>query len=409
MNTSTLGTPTSALRDSLLAEGIRQASLQSLELPAGRPSPSLGRQGDVFVASPGGFNPPAEATLRSVDPGTGQERWRVGLGSVQAATPRPSADGQTVWVSSESALSAFSAATGEREGRWEQGTGDCLHPIPLSGNRAVVANWKSGRLAVLESGRPQPLWEAEVGRTFGVPAVGAGHIYASVYVGFQEAWMQGGAPAVPSGPQPQGAVQALDAATGQPLWRYESESPVTVSPVVGPDGGVYVAQEMNALVALDPATGQQRWQAPTAGRPAGAAVSPDGAQVYVADSTGALQALDSRTGEPLWKLLAQDSIQQPPAVGTEGTLCALTQDGQALLVDARRGVFTGQVQLPEEPVAPPVPAEEGSFLVWSGSGRIDRVAVADSRTGATSPSPQSGGIQVDQDRVRIGGVTLGRR
>ncbi len=215
------------LRSSLFASRQpRQVRLVPTPVPAGLPAPVPGRQGDIYIANPGESDPQVDSTVRAVDLKTGQKRWTAALKDGLVVAPVPSKDGQTVWASGEAVVSAFSASTGDCQGTWAPGTGDCLRPVPLEGNRAVLGNWNGNRLVALGPGCPQPLWEAEVGPTYGVPAVGAGQVFASVYNGGQ----------IDAG----GVIQALNAHTGQSIWRYESKYPIRESPAVGPDGAVYV-------------------------------------------------------------------------------------------------------------------------------------------------------------------------
>jgi len=390
---------TARLRGSLFTspEDRRVRPLPS-PLPQGSISPALGPEGDVFIATQGQYSPPMDSTVRAVDPLTGQERWKSVLKADVVVAPVPSADGQTVWASGEAVIGAFSAATGEPQGTWGPGTRDCLRPVPLEGNRVVLANWRGNRLAALEPGQTRPVWESEVGPTYGTPAAGAGRVYASVYNGWQA--------------DAGGVIQALDARTGEPLWRYESQSPIHTSPAVGPDGAVYVTRDQGGLVVLDPHTGEERWQAPTHGRPAAPpAFSRTGAEVYLADTSGNVQALDTDTGAPIWKAQASGSIDHSPGVGPQGTLCILSQDGRATVLEAERGRVAAEVDLEGLPGAAPIPLDDGSFLVWNLAGRTQRVVLPQEEKsgGSEAKAGETHPIQVHDDRVSIGGVTLPRR
>jgi outer membrane protein assembly factor BamB len=123
-----------------------------------------------------------------------------------------------------------------------------------------------------------------------------------------------------------GAVAALDATTGDVLWRFGTDGPVLTSPVV--DGSaVYVGDAAGTLYAMDAVTGAERWRLALDGQ-AGDAVlvngvlyiattttgrdgpwpvvtAADGA-VYVVSTpnselpTTALYAVDVETGRPRW-------------------------------------------------------------------------------------------------------------
>jgi outer membrane protein assembly factor BamB len=63
-----------------------------------------------------------------------------------------------------------------------------------------------------------------------------------------------------------GAVTALDAATGRAIWSVTTESPIEALPSVAA-GIVYVAGNGGPVSALDGATGALRWKVPIQGVP----------------------------------------------------------------------------------------------------------------------------------------------
>ena len=105
-------------------------------------------------------------------------------------------------------------------------------------------------------------------------------------------------------------VYALDAATGEERWRFESGrwSSASAAPVVK-DGVVYVGEEAGGggrgefyLYALDAATGEERWRFQ-----AGGSVTPPavvGGTVYVGSGDNYVYALDGATGKWLWRFKA---------------------------------------------------------------------------------------------------------
>ena len=92
------------------------------------------------------------------------------------------------------------------------------------------------------------LWSASVGKgeeKLGIaqrPAIADGHVYAAAV---------------------EGGVSAFDLRSGQSLWRYASELPLTGGPGAG-DGLVVVGSMEGDVIALDAATGAEKWKAKVA-------------------------------------------------------------------------------------------------------------------------------------------------
>jgi hypothetical protein len=95
-----------------------------------------------------------------------------------------------------------------------------------------------------------------------------------------------------------GSVNALDALSGQPLWRFETGTPFLQSPAFV--RGVLVAADADGTVfGLNPADGTLRWSfAATRGGFAASPCAPYA--VYIGSRAGTFYALDPRTGELQW-------------------------------------------------------------------------------------------------------------
>ena len=127
------------------------------------------------------------------------------------------------------------------------------------------------------------LWSASVGKgeeKLGVaqrPAIVDGHVYAAAV---------------------EGGVSAFDLRSGQSLWRYASELPLTGGPGAG-DGLVVVGSLEGDVIALDAATGTEKWKSKVANE---VLVAPavGGGMVFVHSNDGRVTALDAATGERRW-------------------------------------------------------------------------------------------------------------
>ena len=127
------------------------------------------------------------------------------------------------------------------------------------------------------------LWSASVGKgeeKLGIaqrPAIADGHVYAAAV---------------------EGGVSAFDLRSGQSLWRYASELPLTGGPGAG-DGLVVVGSMEGDVIALDAATGAEKWKAKVANE---VLVAPaiGGGMVFVHSNDGRVTAFDAATGERRW-------------------------------------------------------------------------------------------------------------
>jgi len=139
-----------------------------------------------------------------------------------------------------------------------------------------------------------------------------------------------------------GTVLALDAHTGQDVWRTAVGKPLVAG--VGSDGvTTAVVTKSNELVGL--VDGKQAWSKPLT---AGAYTAPlvAGARVFVVTADRTLSAFDARTGQPLWSqqrtgeplVLRQPGVLQSHGntllAGMTGRLVAFNPDNGAVLWEA---------------------------------------------------------------------------
>lgn len=127
------------------------------------------------------------------------------------------------------------------------------------------------------------LWGASLGKGeehLGVaqrPAIADGRVYATAV---------------------EGGVSAFDLRSGQSVWRYASELPLTGGPGAG-EGLVVVGSLEGDVIALDAATGAEKWKSKVANE---VLVAPavGGGMVFVHSNDGRVTALDAGTGERRW-------------------------------------------------------------------------------------------------------------
>ncbi|MFJ9448232.1 PQQ-binding-like beta-propeller repeat protein [Kitasatospora sp. NPDC101235] len=177
----------------------------------------------------------------------------------------------------------------------------------------------------------------------------------------------------------EGAVYAVDAATGEQKWRFDAKGPVPKAPAV--DAGMVYVAGGGRMYALDAATGKPKWDFAT--RPAnntqpGLAPAADDGTVYIADPEGVLHALDGTTGTNKWDF------------GTNGGGDVAVIDGMVYVsAGGKGGVMALDVSTHtylwriEDPAAvlPPTPGPGGKIYISSRDkiyvkerGHIDETA-----------------------------------
>lgn len=143
----------------------------------------------------------------------------------------------------------------------------------------------------------KPLWSVKVGKgekNLGIgqhPVIVDGKVYAAAV---------------------DGGVTAIDLATGQTLWHYDSKSRLSGGPGAG--GGLVVVGGLKGeVIALDAADGHQKWTA-RVGNEVLAAPAIAGGMVFVHSNDGRVTAFDAASGERRWFYSAD-----MPALTVRGT------------------------------------------------------------------------------------------
>ena len=234
---------------------------------------------------------------------------------------------------------------------------------------------------------PEQLWERAVGAGFSNPVVSNGRLILFHRQGGSE------------------VVEALEAETGKPAWKYESptsyrddfgfdEGP-RASPVVA-GGQVYVFGAQGVLTCLRFATGKKIWSVDTHREFGvrkgyfGAAGTPlvEGSRVFlnVGGSEGAgIVALDRDTGRLLWKATDHEAGYASPVAATLGEkrqILFFTREGFLAVEPSKGAIFFEKRWRSRSQAtvnaATPIVAGERVFLSASyGTGAIALEAQAD--------------------------------
>jgi outer membrane protein assembly factor BamB len=111
-----------------------------------------------------------------------------------------------------------------------------------------------------------------------------------------------------------GGMYAFDAATGEPLWRFDTDGEIRSQPVMAEgDETVYFGSADGSLYAVT-TDGELGWRFDTGGPIYGSA-SVDGDTIVCATNSGEVLALDRRTGTPVWRSgFPEYAIETAPCV-----------------------------------------------------------------------------------------------
>jgi outer membrane protein assembly factor BamB len=112
-----------------------------------------------------------------------------------------------------------------------------------------------------------------------------------------------------------GNLYAVDSKTGQKKWKFNTGKWIDGSPAVA-NNLVYFGSDDDYLYAVDAKTGKEKWKLKTDSGTIGISSSPaiDNNIVYLGSGSGYLIAADMTTGQEIWKFKAGNVIMSSPAV-----------------------------------------------------------------------------------------------
>jgi outer membrane protein assembly factor BamB len=260
-------------------------------------------------------------------------RWQTTLAvpnpRSNAETTSPVVAGGSVYIAVAHDVVALDATTGAI--RWRFTTQDGTeNSTPAVAGGVVFAGSFDGHVYALDAATGQEIWRTEVGPMFVALTVADGTVYAG---------------------SADHNLYALDAATGSVRWIAPTPWHFRGAPAVA-DGSVYVCTEDGDFYAFDAATGAERWHRQIGQLVFAAPVVAAGV-VYAIDAFGdTLYALDEVTGQERWhfdggNLLAESS---PLVVGD--TVYLINGDVDLFAIDAETGTERWRMLVPKDATAP---------------------------------------------------------
>jgi outer membrane protein assembly factor BamB len=342
---------------------------------------------------PGGTadNSPPQSTGSAVL----ERAWRVDLGQgsnnrVAIAAPPVIADGRLYFLDADHRLHARSASDGQRIWSERLRPDDSRDRVARGGGVAagggrIYVTTGFGFVAALDAESGNEIWRAEANAPFqSAPTFSGDRVYAVTN---------------------DSELIALDAATGSVAWTFQAiaePARILSAPSVAVDGETVVAPFASGeLVALLGANGRRLWADSLsrtgrvtslsaindiAGRPV-----IDAGAVYAASHSGVLAAIDLRTGQRIWA--RSFASTQTPWVAGE-VLYAVSVDGQLAAFDRGTGNVYWLAQLRRYRDL----EERRGRVTWAGPIMVGgRLVLANSEGEVVAVSPANGQVLATAD------------
>jgi eukaryotic-like serine/threonine-protein kinase len=323
----------------------------------------------VFVGS-------GDGKLYALDRSTGEVTWSFNAGGSVDASP---AVAQGLVVAATLAGRIFAVDEGSGRLRWSLQTGPALpaNTSPAGGwdlwasspvivGSAIIIGGPDGGVYSLDLATGRQRWRAQInGRVRATPAVHNGFVVVGSWGG---------------------RIYALDLRTGSERWVHRTEGDTLDSKKFGfdrravqssaaiADGSVYVGSRDGAVYALDLATGKRRWRVSHRGSWVIGSPTVHASKVFAGSSDGHfIHALDPRTGQEIWNLpTGANVLASPLAVGNSLIIATARTDaaaGDLLALDPAAGTVRWRLPLDEASNSSPA-AANGELYLGTEAGTV---------------------------------------
>jgi len=292
----------------------------------------------------------------------GGELWTFEVGD---SVSTPTVVDRTVYVGSEDG-SIYAISTEEGTQEWRTEIGEFV--APLSGPPVpITSSTVAGE--VVYTAQQTPTEEGFVGSVHALDATSG-----------EEVWKYGtrhltritSSPTVAGGTVYIGGVSssggsnflyALDASTGEEEWMYETEDDISSSPTVVNDI-VYINEGSSTVHAISAPTGEEEWTLTLENRtPTISSPTVSDGMVYVGFESG-VQSIDASDGTEEWFFETDDTVPSSPTVA-DGTVYVGSWDRNVYAVDASTGEQEWTYRARDEIASSPTVAD-GSVYVGGG-------------------------------------------
>ena len=275
----------------------------------------------------------------------GSVKWAFKAGGAIVTSPAV-ADGVVYIAAMDGHLYAIDQETGKEKWNFKSSMPIASSPAVVGGALYFVSSAGSLVSLDLKTGQPKWVYSIEYERKFEAKNL---HGYPPAAQTMPDVWdMFTSSPAVANGKvyfgSGDGNVYAVDAQTGQLLWKFPTKDVVHSSPAVV-NNTVYIGSWDSYLYALDGDTGQEKWsfksgEDSTAHNQVGFQSSPavvDGT-VYIGCRDAHVYAIDATTGRKKWDYpTAKSWVIGTPAVRDGMVYVGTSDSSRFMALDAKTG------------------------------------------------------------------------
>lgn len=168
-------------------------------------------------------------------------------------------------------------------------------------------------------------------------------------------------------------VYAVDAASGQQKWAFESDGPIDQPPVVT-ENTVYAGSRDEHLYAVSVESGEERWRAELGAPVVTSSVVADDT-VYVGGRDNRVYAVTAESGKTVWCFDLDTAIRRVATVGDE-TLYIEGRDGVLYAIDAETGEEAWRFEAGGT-ITSQISADAETIYIGSDDSRLYAVDAAD--------------------------------
>ena len=264
----------------------------------------------------------------ALDTATEEVIWQVELeGDLRSS---PVVVDNSVYISTRSALYALDAPAGETQWHVSLAGGDYHYSVFVRGGSDVYVSTQQGNVYALDAATGEIIWQQQVERNARV-AFGNGAVYASSFPNLVTALdAESGALLwkiqLPSEGRYAGVAKGNVGGLASPPVSTIAPRGTLTRPVVG-YGMVFVGSDYEYIYALDAATGELVWAFESWGNVRLSPVLADGV-LYFASSDYHVYALDAITGSPIWHYDVDSWIS---AIKVSDSVVFVNADGERVL------------------------------------------------------------------------------
>ncbi len=284
-------------------------------------------QARIVTANNTVFIPTVAGELVALDPATGKARWRAKTGG--ALYGAPCVDANTVYIGSgDGSIYAFDTATGAQ--RWKTATsGPVFAGAACAGKMLCLAS-SDRKVYGIEAATGKIVWTKSGDGLFQSRIATDG---VRFYVGGWDNYFR-----------------CFDAATGAEVWKEKfgddfRQAPAIGSPTVA-DGRVFLTTGDGALHALEASTGMPLWRKFDLGVGYSSPLYDQGRVYCTSLDQGRVFCFDAITGEEVWTTATGNRIFDSSCAVARGIVFAGGVNGALVGIRARDGKILWQYRLP---------------------------------------------------------------